>query len=143
MLALATMVTFLLVLAALVLTSPGRIETAGPEATDVPHRMSGPRTSPCIACPLGHTCGDTGQCVLIERTPVECVKGATYDEDEDFCVPDPTPEPPSPRRAPARGSGGTPARPTPSGTPDLSPPPTDPTPEPTPPPATPAATPAQ
>lgn len=63
--------------------------TPGPET---------PRRSPCVACGVGQRCDPaTGRCELVERTPIPCVHGSTYDPEEGFCIPDETPRPPTPR----------------------------------------------
>lgn len=60
-----------------------------PEPTSPP-----PDRSPCIACGIGERCDEsTGQCVLVEETPVACREGTHFSEEVGYCVPDPTPRP--------------------------------------------------
>lgn len=112
-LALSGVFAAVLVLAALF--NPGQIKTAS-QQTDVPRVTVEPLASPCIACTLGKTCDPkTGRCVLIERTPVPCVSGTQYDEEEAYCRPDSTPRRTSPPTRTLR-PGSTP-RPVSSATP--------------------------
>ncbi len=86
--------------AALVAFSLAPVPVQEPVA-DTIARTPGPQTpsrSPCVACGVGHSCDPaTGRCELVERTPIPCVRGSTYDPDEGFCIPDETPPPPTPR----------------------------------------------
>lgn len=61
---------------------------------------AGPRE--CVICPIAQTCDpDSGQCKLVESTPLPCVQGAAYDEKAGFCLP--TGAPPAPSLEPSTG----------------------------------------
>lgn len=119
------------------------------DITDRParSRTRAPEHSPCIACPLGKKCDASGQCVFEDTTPPPCEKGTSYDEEEGFCLPDPTAKPTAPPTKTLAPGAVPRSTPRPSLGPSTGPPTPQPTPvatprEPaTPKPATPAPTP--
>jgi hypothetical protein len=106
------------VLVLVVATIVGRLG-GGPSdaATPTEEPAATPVRSPCIACGLGQQCDEaTGRCVFADPTPVACAQNAEYDEEEGYCVPDPTPRP-TPYPSETLAPGATP-RMTPAPTPD-------------------------
>jgi type VI secretion system secreted protein VgrG len=86
---------FVAVLLALVVTSdPNRDARRPAGATDVADLVEAPARSPCPACGIGQRCDEaTGQCIVVERTPLPCEEDTHYDEEQQYCVPDNTPPP--------------------------------------------------
>lgn len=84
---------FMAMLATMVVLSAGRTRTQAGISSPTP-AVEAPRHSPCPACGIGERCDkETGACELEQLTPPPCVKGAHYDADAGYCVPDPTPKP--------------------------------------------------
>jgi hypothetical protein len=86
-------VAFLALLAIFAVTpEPDTGETTAAEATAEP--TPGPQE--CVVCPIDQRCDPgSGRCILVEHTPLPCVKTAKFDDEAGFCLPEGVPPPPA------------------------------------------------